>query len=174
MPPSTKHPFLLPRDHHLTSLIVRRAHERVFHNGTKETLTEVRSGYWIVKGRSLVRKLIHHCTVCHRYEGPHYQVPPPPPLPEFRVSEQPPFTFTEQQGVAMSLHLLCRQGSALRCGARHDHHYVPQMFEEICADKKGTPKTDHLQQWKNLEVCCQYTLQVILNQQEVLQYLSGQ
>ena len=93
IPLSTKHPILLPREHPLTSLIVRRAHERVFHNGIKETLTEVRSAYWIIKGRSLVRKLIHQCTIC-RFESPHYQVPPPPPLPEFRVSEQPPFTFT--------------------------------------------------------------------------------
>lgn len=91
---SAKHPILLPRDHYLTSLIVRRAHERVFHNGTKETLIEVRSDYWIIKGRSLVRKLIHHCKICRRYEGSHYKVPPPPPLLEFCVSEQPPFTFT--------------------------------------------------------------------------------
>ena len=73
---------------------MHRAHERVFHNGIKETLTEVRSKFWILKGRSLVRKLIYRCPVCRRFEGPRYSVPPPPPLPEFRVSEQPPFTFT--------------------------------------------------------------------------------
>lgn len=69
-------------------------HDRVCHNGTKETLKEVMSRFWIIKGRSLVRKLIHQCTVCRRYEGLHYDIPPPPPLPKFRVSEQPPFTFT--------------------------------------------------------------------------------
>ncbi len=73
---------------------MHRAHERVFHNGIKETLTEVRSKFWILKGRSLVRKLIYRCPVCRRFKGPRYSVPPPPPLPEFRVSEQPPFTFT--------------------------------------------------------------------------------
>ena len=50
--------------------------------------------FWILKGRSLVRRVIHQCPVCRRYESPHYQVPPPPSLPEFRVSEQPPFKFT--------------------------------------------------------------------------------
>lgn len=66
LPLSAKHPIILPRDHHLTTLIVRRAHEKVCHNGTKETLTEVRSRFWIVKGRSLVKKLIHQCQICRR------------------------------------------------------------------------------------------------------------
>ena len=56
---NVKHPILLPRDHHLTLLIVRRAHKRVLHNGVKDTLNEVRSKFWIVKVRSLVRKIIH-------------------------------------------------------------------------------------------------------------------
>ena len=55
---------------------------------------EVRAKFWVVKGRSLVRKLIHQCVVCRRHEGQHYQIPPPPPLPAFRVTEHPPFTYT--------------------------------------------------------------------------------
>ena len=43
----------------LTTLVVTDAHQRVQHNGVKETLVEVRSKYWIVGGRSLVRSLIH-------------------------------------------------------------------------------------------------------------------
>ena len=42
IPYPTKHPVLLPRSHPLTSLIVCDAHNRVQHNGVKETLTEVR------------------------------------------------------------------------------------------------------------------------------------
>ena len=49
--PSTKHPVLLPKKYHLTVLIVRDAHERVMHNGVKETLTELRTKYWIIRGR---------------------------------------------------------------------------------------------------------------------------
>ena len=37
---SQKHPALLDANHHVTSLIVRACHERVHHNGVKETLTE--------------------------------------------------------------------------------------------------------------------------------------
>ena len=50
--------------------------------------------YWIIRGRSFVRKVLHKCVICRRFEGrPHYP-PPPPPLPEFRVKEAPAFTYT--------------------------------------------------------------------------------
>ena len=94
VPPSAKHPVMLPRDHHLTRLIVLNPHVRVQHSGTKDTLTEISSRYWIVRGQSLVRMLIWKCVVCRRIEGPHYQIPPPPPLPDYRVREAPPFAAT--------------------------------------------------------------------------------
>ena len=94
VPYATKHPILLPKGHHLTSLIVLRAHERVHHDGTRETLTEVRSRYWIVQGRSVVKMVLRNCTLCQKFEGKPYLAPPPPPLPKFRVREEPPFSCT--------------------------------------------------------------------------------
>ena len=94
VPYSVKHPILLPRTHPLTTLIVREAHERVFHNGVKETLTETRRRFWIPKGRSLTRCIVHRCILCRRFEGVPFQGPPPPPLPDFRVKEDPAFTYT--------------------------------------------------------------------------------
>ncbi len=94
LPFSAKHPALLAKDHFLTALIVRRAHERVFHSGVKATLTELRSQFWIVRGRSFVRQILGRCTVCKRFEGRPYHAPNPPPLPVFRVDESPPFTYT--------------------------------------------------------------------------------
>ena len=43
--PSAKHPIILPRKHHLKELVVRDTHSKVFHNGTKETLAQVRSRF---------------------------------------------------------------------------------------------------------------------------------
>ncbi len=63
LPFITKHPVLLTQHHHLTSLIVHDAHARVKHNGVKETLAELRSGYWIIRGRSFVRKILNQCVV---------------------------------------------------------------------------------------------------------------
>lgn len=64
------------------------------HNGVKDTLTELRSKFWLVKGRQTVKKLLHDCVTCRRYEGKAYKAPPPPPLPDFRVKTAPAFTFT--------------------------------------------------------------------------------
>ena len=94
LPFTTKHPILLPRKHPYTSLLVDDAHRRVNHNGVKETLTEVRQRYWIVKGWSLVRPAIHRCVTCKKHEGSPFSGPPPPPLPEFRIKEDPAFTYT--------------------------------------------------------------------------------
>ena len=89
---STKHPILIARSHYLATLLVWRAHERVFHGGVKSTLTELRSQFWIICGRSLVKQLIGKCVICRRFEGKPYNAPIPPPLPPFRVQEAPPFS----------------------------------------------------------------------------------
>ena len=74
-------------------LITQYAHERTMHGGVKDTLTEIRSKYWFVRGRQFVRKILHKCVACHKVEGPKYRNVPPPPFPEFRVKEAPPFAY---------------------------------------------------------------------------------
>ena len=92
IPENTRHPVLLYGKHYLTLLIVQECHERVFHGGVKDTLTEIRARYWIIKGRSLVRKCLQQCKLCKRFHSKPYKAPPP--LPQFRVQEAPAFTFT--------------------------------------------------------------------------------
>ena len=77
--------------HYLATLMVMDAHKYVLHNGVKETLTQLRSVYWLVRGRQFVRKLIHSCVVCRTLEGEHCRGILPPPLPEFRVVQSRPF-----------------------------------------------------------------------------------
>ena len=87
VPFGTKFPILLPRSHHITKLLIFRAHSNVKHNGTSETLSDLRSSFWIVRGRQLVRSLISKCFICKRLEGRAYNLPPAAPLPDFRVIE---------------------------------------------------------------------------------------
>ena len=87
-------PILLDKKHHLASLIVMDAHKRVMHNGVKETLAELRSTYWLVRGRQFVRKLIYGCVSCRKMEGKPCQGVPPPPLPEYHVQQSRPFQTT--------------------------------------------------------------------------------
>ena len=90
----TKHAILLNSKHHITTLIIKDCHEKVMHNGVKETLTQLRSKYWIVKGRLLVCKLVRQCVICCKFDGGPYRLPPSPHLSVFRVAEAPPFTYT--------------------------------------------------------------------------------
>ncbi len=93
LPVAAQNPILLSKEHHLTSLIVLDAHRRVLHNGVRETLTELRSAYGVIRGRQFVRKLIYHCCVCRRLEGRPYQGVPPPALPDLRVRRSRPFQY---------------------------------------------------------------------------------
>ena len=69
-----------------------RSHLRVLHSGAKDTLTELRSKFWIPGGRSLVCQLIKKCVICRRYNTSYYRPPPPPPLPVYRVKGGLAFT----------------------------------------------------------------------------------
>ena len=89
-----KHPVFLNSHHHFFTLIVWDAHAQVQHDGIFETLTELRDRYWIVRGQSFVRGVLHKGVTCCRFEGrPHYP-PPSPLLPAFRVKEAPAFAHT--------------------------------------------------------------------------------
>ena len=74
LPYSTKHPVLLPSNHHFTILVIMNCHKRVLHNGVKDTLTELRARFWVVRGRSVVKQIIRRCTICKRIEGLPYLV----------------------------------------------------------------------------------------------------
>ena len=89
----TKHPIFLDKCHPLSTLIVWNCHARVMHGGVKETLTELRSKFWISRGRQFVKTVLSKCTVCKRFSSRPLSGPPPPPLPDFRVQEAPPFSF---------------------------------------------------------------------------------
>ena len=64
------------------------------HSGVAATLTELRSKYWVVKGRQLVKRILYECVTCCRFQGKPYCPPPPPPLPSFQINEAKPFSYT--------------------------------------------------------------------------------
>ena len=88
LPYSQKFPALLPPDSRLTELIILQYHEKVFHNKTLETLNELRSRFWVVRGRQVVRKIIHRCVVCRKVEGKPFATSVSAPLPEFRLNSE--------------------------------------------------------------------------------------
>lgn len=62
------------------------------HGGVRATLAEVRSKYWIPKGRQCVRKILSKCAICKRHEGQAYSAPQTAALPDFRVRQAPAFS----------------------------------------------------------------------------------
>ena len=85
LPPSAQNLILLSKEHCLTSLLILDAHKRVLHNGVRETLSELRSTYWVIRGRQIAKKILRGCVVCRRFEGAPCKGVSAPPLPEFHV-----------------------------------------------------------------------------------------
>ena len=87
-----KYPVILPKDNKFTELLVLDCHERVHHCRVRTTLAEVRSRFWITKGRQYVKKIIRNCFVCKKLEGKPFNPPATSALPDFRVVKTPPFS----------------------------------------------------------------------------------
>ena len=62
---NVKHPIIIPRDHHVTSLIIRHVHEvECRHSGREYTLSALRRHYLVPKVRVLIAKIIRDCVLC--------------------------------------------------------------------------------------------------------------
>lgn len=64
-----KHPVILPSDSHLTLLVTRSYHLRSLHGGVQLTLNLSRQKYWILRGRSTVKRLISRCVTCAHWRA---------------------------------------------------------------------------------------------------------
>ena len=72
---------LLLKEHRFTELVVIYSNELVLHNGLRETLTQLRSKYWVVKARNFSKEILRNCIICRKHEGQSYKYPPEPLLP---------------------------------------------------------------------------------------------
>ncbi|XP_015920366.2 uncharacterized protein [Parasteatoda tepidariorum] len=61
-----KHPILLPKNHHLTNLIIIHYHDSFLHAGTLLLLSVIRKEFWIVTARSFIKRQIWKCIKCFR------------------------------------------------------------------------------------------------------------
>ena len=90
---TAKHQVILPKHHHVSTLIVRHYHQLSGHSGLEYVLSLTRQKFWIVKGRVLVRKVVNDCFDCKRRQSPVAE-PKMADLPKSRVTpSKSPFTF---------------------------------------------------------------------------------
>ncbi|XP_038049672.1 uncharacterized protein LOC119723185 [Patiria miniata] len=65
-----KHPLIVPREHHVTELIIRHYHERKSaHSGREYVLCLTRERFWIPRARPLINRVLRDCVVCRRIRG---------------------------------------------------------------------------------------------------------
>ena len=94
LPYSTKFPIYLPANSYFTQLFIKDAHDEVYHKKVTATLTQVRTEYWMPRGRQIVKKVISNCRLCRLYDSSPYKPSAAPDLPRFRVEIVPPFHNT--------------------------------------------------------------------------------
>ena len=85
------HPIMLSRNHELTKLILLWCHKKVYYNGVKQPLNELRAEFWINRGRSYVRKLLKSCFICKRLQSRSYNYPENSNLLSYRINGTVPF-----------------------------------------------------------------------------------
>ena len=94
LPFGVKHPAVLPKDHHVTSLIIGHYHNTIQHQGRAMTINEIRSnGLWIIGCSSAVAAHIHRCVKCRRMRR-RVSEQKMANLLQDRVEPSPPFTFS--------------------------------------------------------------------------------
>lgn len=93
LPNKIKHPAIIPKDHHITKMIIAHYHDKVKHHGKGFTINEIRAnGYWIPGINRAVASHIHQCVKCRRLRRP-TQEQRMADLPSERVDPSPPFTY---------------------------------------------------------------------------------
>ncbi len=60
-----KNPIILPKESHISLLLIRHHHEQVKHQGRHLTKGAIRAaGLWILGGKSLINSVLHKCITC--------------------------------------------------------------------------------------------------------------
>ena len=87
-----KHPLIIPKDSHITQLLVAHYHSISQHQGRSLTMNELRSsGLWIIGCSQVVSSYIHKCVTCRRLRSK-AQIQMMSDLPVERLEPSPPFT----------------------------------------------------------------------------------
>lgn len=59
-----QHPIILPYKHKLTELIIINEHKKNAHVGAQTLLSLIRLKFWPIKGKNMVKKIVHSCLKC--------------------------------------------------------------------------------------------------------------
>ncbi len=74
LPLESKHPIILSKDLHISTLLLRNIHQEVGHSGRNHMLSKLREKYWMTGVSTAIRRALSKCTICRRLNAtPVYQ-----------------------------------------------------------------------------------------------------
>ncbi len=108
LPVQKKHQIIIPKDSHLTTLLIDYYHNSNFHGGFQLTWSQLQTEYWILSGRERVRFYVRSCVRCRRFKAktaeqlmgdlPHPRVNQCRPFMHTGVDYAGPFVFKDVVG----------------------------------------------------------------------------
>ena len=125
---ATKFPYLLPKQHQLTRLIVRDAHEHHKHSSGNATVAHIHYKFWIL----VVSFIVRTCVRYRRANGKPYSSPDPLPLPT-SIQQQ------RRQSIYLLIYVCHYQSYALRSCHQHINWFkFLQAFRRVVSQKSLT------------------------------------
>ena len=66
LPADANHPVILPKNHHVSTFILRHVHQETGHSGRNYTLSKLRERFWVPQADSALRKILSKCVICRK------------------------------------------------------------------------------------------------------------
>ncbi|XP_062537873.1 uncharacterized protein LOC134206199 [Armigeres subalbatus] len=128
LPFDAKHQLLLPQNHRVTEMLIRKYHEERLHEGPSGLLAAIRQKYWLINARSAIRKVTRSCVKCFRV-NPRGVQPLMGNLPEERVNIAAAFELT---GVDYAGPVIVKEGRKVQAKTHQGiHRVVCVSYDEI-------------------------------------------
>ena len=68
-PFETKHPLIIPNNHHLSVVLINYIHVTFGHSGREIVLSQLRLKYWMVGASTAVKQALSKCIICRKNQG---------------------------------------------------------------------------------------------------------
>lgn len=87
-----KHQIILPKNDHVTNLIVEHYHLLSGHSGREFVLSLAREKFWIINASSVIRRVLSKCVDCRRHQGQVCEQKMADLSVDWLTPDRPPFT----------------------------------------------------------------------------------
>ena len=89
-----RNPIILPKNDHITTILIRHVHESNGHCGVEQVLAILREQFWVVKARVAIKLVLRRCIHCRKQHGSK-STQEMGDLPKVRmIPYEQPFTYT--------------------------------------------------------------------------------